>query len=135
MLAFSRLRGERASLGRCGFSRLLALSLSVLVEFDSNAAGAAPPDDLSAHLEVESDPACVARDRLESRVRKRSQRLRFVEAAPDVTALRVRVAPQAGSTLAVELQVTRPGGRRSVRWLRARTCDDALEAMALVIAI
>ncbi|MGC4094817.1 MAG: hypothetical protein QM756_44245 [Polyangiaceae bacterium] len=97
-------------------------------------AGAVPPDVVEASLQVESEPSCVALAPLSARVQQRSRRLRFVPASAAVPNLRVRVAP-AGQSISVELQVMRPGGRRSVRWLRARSCDDALEATALVIAI
>jgi hypothetical protein len=51
-----------------------------------------------------------------------------------VPAALLRVANAAG-TVSVELRVTRPGGRQSVRSLRAPSCSDALEASALIIAI
>jgi hypothetical protein len=51
-----------------------------------------------------------------------------------VPAALLRVTNTAG-TVSVELRVTRPGGRQSVRSLRAPSCADALEASALIIAI
>jgi hypothetical protein len=109
---------------------------------------AAPGDgaaalDTSASLDVDAPPGCAARADLVARVALRSARIRFVAAAGDVTALRAQIATAAAARggrvavggVAADLTIVRADGRHATRHLVAASCDEAVDALALMIAI
>lgn len=137
MLASGKLPREWRSKGLLSaLGRRFGLILPVTWVLSAGTASAQPSsENVSVSLALEAEPNCVARERLQASVRARTRRVEFVTSAPNIPSLRVRVSSANAQGIAIELQVTRPPGRQSVRWLRAKNCEEALEAAALVIAI
>jgi hypothetical protein len=93
---------------------------------------AAPPT--TARLEVHGPAECTSKEFLATRVQARAPRIRFAE---DGVAWTVRVtvsAPQPGRVVA-ELARTGPDAQTSSRRLVARSCDEASDGAALIIAV
>jgi hypothetical protein len=98
-------------------------------------AGPAPlsePATATARLEVRAAPDCTTRDDLISRVAARSPRIRFVE---DASALAIRAVFTVGHNVVGELILAGPSGMPSSRRLVTRSCAEAADAMALIIAV
>jgi hypothetical protein len=96
---------------------------------------ATPDPSLAAELEVQAPASCATRDQLVARVVARSPRIRFVEPGGGATALRATLTPGPGGSIASELVVVPRAGRRTTRRLTASSCAEAVDALALVIAI
>lgn len=88
----------------------------------------------AARLEVEAAADCTTRADLAARVRARSPRVSFVE---DETALgiRARFSAQPPGSVTAELTLTRSGMAPSTRRVVARSCTEAADALALMIAV
>lgn len=86
-----------------------------------------------ARLELTADAACVTGTDLTARVRARSPRVRFVEDR-DAVVVRARVTA-AGDRVTGELSLANPGEQATNRRVVARSCDEAADAMALIIAV
>lgn len=96
-------------------------------------AAAAEDAPVRASLELAAPADCGARAQLISGITRRSERIRI---ASGVEARHVQVnIARDGKELAVVLTFQQPNGRRSTRTLRAPSCDEALEAAALVTAL
>lgn len=91
--------------------------------------------DASASLDLEAAADCATRTQLIARVATRSQNIQFVAPAAGVTALRVTIHAGARATVVGELGVSRPGGKRSLRRIVAPSCREAVDALALIVAI
>jgi hypothetical protein len=68
-------------------------------------------------------------------VARRSSRIRLVTDGAVTPVLAASVKQAADGSVAAELAVTHPSGKRSVRRLTAPSCSEAVDALALVIAI
>jgi len=99
------------------------------------AAEASPPATVRAHLEIVAAADCATFAAIAARVGERSTRIRFVDALTEVPALRGRIGPSKGAGVFAELTVVQPTGRQSRRHLTARTCEEATDALALLIAM
>jgi hypothetical protein len=88
----------------------------------------------TARLDVEAPSSCATRVDLATRVRERSPRVRFVDAG-DVLAIRARFSPQVSGGVVAELTLTRAGTTPSTRRVVARSCAEAADALALMIAV
>jgi len=88
-----------------------------------------------AHLDVLADADCTTFASVVARVAERSQRIAFVGAAAGVPALRGKIGRIAGGSVLAELTVVQPSGRQSSRQLAAPTCEEAAEALALLVAM
>ena len=125
-----------------GFERVTSLVLAGVVAAAPLPAaaqrGAAPhaseADAASASLELQAAPECATRAGVIARVATRSPRIKFVAGAAATATLRVTVAGPRGA-VAGELAVARPAGKHFVRRIVAPTCAEAVDALALIIAI
>lgn len=111
-----------------------AMSFALILPSPIGAAGAAPDAAMTrARLEVLAAPDCMTRADLEARVEARSPRIRFVDNA----ALSAQVtldATRPGNVIA-ELVLATSDGKRSPRRVVARSCAEATDAVALIIAV
>jgi hypothetical protein len=92
------------------------------------------PDVVRASAEFTAPEGCGSRADLIARITRRSERIQF-EAEPDPPRKLAVVIAAEGDALVATLELEQPSGRRSSRILRASTCDEALEAAALVAAV
>lgn len=88
----------------------------------------------SATIEVNADLACTTRADLITRVRARSPRVRFVDEG-DGLAIRVQISTSPSGELAAEVTLASNGTKPSVRHVVARSCTEAADAVALIIAV
>lgn len=87
---------------------------------------------VTAALELVAPEGCGSEAELSASITRRSDRIR-IDPTSD-RRLRIAIRTE-GARTRVELQLTQPTGRRSTRKLRASSCDEALEAAALVAAV
>jgi hypothetical protein len=92
------------------------------------------PDVVRASVEFTAPEGCGSRADLIARITRRSERIQFVAEPEPPRKLAVAIAAE-GEALVATLELEQPSGRRSSRTLRAATCDEALEAVALVAAV
>jgi hypothetical protein len=109
---------------------LLALGLAGAM----GVAAAAEPPAASARLEVQALPDCTTREELAARVAARSRRIHFDDQAPGPT-LRAIIAPGPRGGAFGELQIVERSGKSSTRRISARSCAQATDALALIIAL
>ena len=100
----------------------------------SSEAVAAERASLRANLRVIAPPGCATSGALEQRVRRRSERVRFVDPGPGVRLARAELLRVEGGVRAT-LAWRTEGGRELVRELHAPNCQDALDALAVVLAV
>jgi len=95
--------------------------------------GGGGPAAPTARLEVHASPDCATREALVARVAARSPRIEFVD---DRAALTVRATlDQRGASVAAELVFAGAGARPWSRRLLTRSCAEAADALALIIAV
>jgi hypothetical protein len=96
---------------------------------------APPPATLpsvDAALELAAPEGCGSESALGASITRRSDRIRI----DPTSARRLRIQIRAeGQLTRVTIELEQPSGRRSSRTLRASSCDEALEAAALVAAV
>lgn len=107
---------------------LVSLVLSVLP-------ARASADEVRAELELVAPSSCATRDELEARVRRRSERVRFVPPNSGGRRARAELRGVGGGAVRVRLVWWSEEGRELVRELDAPTCADALDALSLVLAL
>lgn len=91
-------------------------------------------EPVGVRLELQASPSCTTREELMARVRARSDRIQLDDAAR--TVVRASVTPAAGQrTVAGELSVEQPDGRATQRRIRAPSCEQAADALALVLVL
>jgi hypothetical protein len=95
----------------------------------------AEPPQIRAHIELEPGTSCGDSALLVARVQRRSNRIEAVPPSADVIGFRALVRALPRGLLSATLDVEPPGGKRSRREIVARSCDEAVDALALVIAI
>ena len=105
-----------------------------LVAVTSSAFGADQPE-VRARLDLVAPADCATRSELERRVASRSDRIRFVGAGEPVRALTGEIKPIDDQAFQATLTVVEPDGRRSVRRVLTHSCEEALDALALVVAV
>lgn len=106
----------------------LLMALTTLSSPDGVDANAAP-----ARLIVSAPDRCLTREDLVRRVKARAPHVTFAEDAPLVA--RVAVTAYARDAQTVELDFTRPGQAGTPRVLETRTCAQAADAVALILAV
>jgi hypothetical protein len=111
---------------------LLALVL-VAAEGGGASAPPAPPSSI-ARLEVRAAPECASRGDLVARVQARSPRIRFVD-DPGVLGIRAVFTTSHAGAVTGELVLAEPGEPPASRRLVTRSCAEAAEAIALIIAV
>jgi hypothetical protein len=111
-------------------SWLAALALASL----TRVVNAEPATGPSARLEVPADSDCGTREELVARVHARAPKIRFVD---ETTELGIRAQFVALPTGRVEgvLVLTPDGGTAITRRLVARSCAEAADGLALIIAV
>lgn len=97
-----------------------------------NPAAAAPPNRIATRLDW-GVSVCGDAEGFASRVLKRTRAVRFVEAGEQLT-VRLSIEPQ-GSGLDASVTLVGRGASGVTRHIASPDCDDALDALALVVAI
>jgi hypothetical protein len=92
------------------------------------------PELVRASAEFIATEGCGSRADLLARITRRSERIRFEPNPSPPRRLRVEIVQREDQFLAT-LELEQPSGRLSSRTLRAASCDEALEALALVAAL
>lgn len=98
---------------------------------------------MSARLEVEATPGCATSGDLIARVAARSTRIQFGEAGDQAgdragdraPTLRARIGPDKNGGVLGELFTEQANGRHAARRVRAATCAEAIDALALIIVV
>jgi len=88
----------------------------------------------SANLQVDADPNCTSPADVIARVRARSPRVRFVADGSGLS-IRVQVSVAASGTVTADVTLASSGTKPSIRHVPARTCTEAADAVALIIAV
>ena len=111
-----------------------ALLVALLLQGPIDTADAAPEaPSTRARLELRGVAECVSRDDLAARVAARSPRIQFVDEAA-IAANVALVSARAGNVVA-ELVLTADGIEPAPRRIVARSCAEAADAIALMIAV
>lgn len=92
-----------------------------------------PSSEVVIRLEVVADPSCATREALIRKIASRSTQVRFVESGP-VELVRAEFRWSNGRVLGL-LNVEQPTGERGFRSIRATSCEEAIDALALVAAV
>jgi hypothetical protein len=127
-----RLPAVRAVVGLASLS--LSLALPVLAQESSDAPTPAAEQEISVSLALTGPPGCGSENDLAARIAWRTNRVRFVKVGASERHLDVTLETAPGSATAT-LSLALPNGRRATRVLRAATCDEAVDAAALVAAV
>jgi hypothetical protein len=90
---------------------------------------------VTARLQLDAAPSCATWQELATGVALRSSRIRLVTSADATPSLLASLRAVPDGSVAAELVVVHAGGRRSLRRLSAPSCPEAVDALALVIAI
>jgi hypothetical protein len=88
-----------------------------------------------AHLQLSAPSSCTTASALSARVRLRSRHIQFVDDRAGVPVLVVTIRAPAKQPVAAELTLVWPDGRRSERRLVDTSCSQAVDALALLIAL
>ncbi len=122
-------------------SRVVSATWATLFAVRVAAAQAeAPPGDsapsslptVDAALELDAPEGCGTEAALSFSITRRSDRIRIDPTSPRRLHIEIRAEAQ---LTRVVLTLSQPSGRHSTRTLRASSCDEALEAAALVAAV
>lgn len=100
----------------------------------SVAATPTPSSEITAELEVVSGSDCTTRDDLMARVRARAPRVTFDAASENLT-IRARFSSLRAGTVVGDLTFLQLGSVTSTRRVVARSCREAADAVALIIAV
>jgi hypothetical protein len=92
-------------------------------------------DSARAHLQLSAPSSCTTAGALIQRVRLRSRHIQFVDDRAGVPVLGVTIRSAAKQPVAAELTLVWPDGRRSERRLVDASCAQAVDALALLIAL
>ena len=109
-----------------------ALLVALLFQSPIDSAGAAP-QATKARLELRGVPDCISRSEVAARVAARSSRIQFVDEAA-ISATVALTSARAGNVVA-ELALTAAGIEPAPRRIVARSCAEAADAIALMIAV
>jgi hypothetical protein len=92
-------------------------------------------DSARAHLQLSAPSSCTTASALMARVRLRSRHIQFVDDRSGVPVLGVTIRVAAKQPVAAELTLVWPDGRRSERRVVDASCSQAVDALALLIAL
>lgn len=116
----------------------MASGIVLLVLLLSGPTGApgVPSESSSAtvRLDVRAGQGCTLRTDLAARVASRTPRVRFAEAEDAFVAKVVFTVSRTGGAVG-ELRLTDKTGQTITRRLQARSCDEAADAVALILAV
>lgn len=111
-----------------------ALLVALFFQSSIGAAVTAPDSSVTlARLRVRASAECMSRSHLASRVAARSQRIRFVDDAPISAQVSLR-SSRPGNVIA-ELVLATAGVEQPPRRFVARSCSEAADAIAVIIAL
>jgi hypothetical protein len=111
-----------------------ALLIALFVQSASGPPGAAPEAvSTKARLDLRGAADCISRGDLAARVAARSPRIQFVDDAA-IYARVVLTSARPGNVVA-ELVLATPGTEQPPRRFAARSCAEAADAIALIIAV
>jgi hypothetical protein len=88
----------------------------------------------AARLEVEASSACASRSELIARVAARAPRVRFVQDSGDLH-ITARFSAAPGGAVIGDVTFTAADAKPSARRVRADSCPEATDALALIIAM
>jgi hypothetical protein len=86
-------------------------------------------------IELISSDGCGTSQDLVRRVMLRSQRVQLVPRANAVVIARAEIQGSAGGSVSATLTLIQPIGKRWSRQVRSASCDEVLDAIALVLAV
>ena len=89
----------------------------------------------SARLTVHTDPGCTSRDEIAARVTARSSRIHFVEGDSALSVEATFGASPSGAVAVALVVAGQPAGKAMSRRFSARSCSEAADAAALIIAV
>jgi hypothetical protein len=138
MLASPGLETARSSAARARNTLIAVVTAIAVVVAASPLSAAAAPEQAElppAHLEVVAPPSCATFEELEARVIQRSTRIRFSREPGAGLALRVAIVSQPTGAVTATLQIAGADGSRAERRLGTASCGEALDALALMIAV
>lgn len=92
--------------------------------------GAAAPDSLELRT-----AGCGTLDQLNDRIAQRSNQVQLARLPVHVTKVRAEIRKSGGLRRDILLTVTNRAGQRFVRRMQAQGCDEALDALALLIVL
>jgi hypothetical protein len=111
-----------------------AILATLVLPISIGAAAAASEMTMTkARLEVRADPSCTSRTDLVARVAARSPRIRFVDEA--ALSARVQLTTMRPGNVVAEVVLAAPDSKPSPRRVVARSCAEAADAAALIIAV
>lgn len=111
--------------------------LIALLSYSAGRAVAAAESDApiaSASLELAADAGCATRADLIARVRARSPRVRFVVDGSGLL-IRVQISMLPSGAVSSEVTLANPGTKAVTRHVPAHSCNEAVDAAALIIAV
>jgi hypothetical protein len=112
----------------------LSATLPVLAQEATSAEEAAAQEEITVSLALQGPPGCGSETDLSSRIAWRTSRVRIVPIGSSERHLDVKLETTERSATAT-MSLTLPNGRRATRVLKAATCDEAIDAAALVAAV
>jgi hypothetical protein len=112
------------------------MSMALVLSMAAARRAEAADEQSIARLEVRALPSCTTREELVARVTARSRRISFVDTVDDIPTVRATIeAGAAPGSVIGEMEMVRSDGRRASRRITARSCAEATDALALVIAL
>src|SRR4051812_37315069 len=113
----------------------MVLIAALIVALAPATSGAAAKATVTrAHLEVLGPAGCITREDIASRVAARSSRIRLDADDASVVATVAVTSQQPGSVTA-ELRMVGPRTAATPRRVVARSCQEAADAVALIVAV
>ena len=88
----------------------------------------------SARLDLDADAACTTRAELVARVHARSPRVQFVDDGSEL-AIQVQVSTASPGVFAGDISFASSGTKPSLRHVRAHSCSELADAIALIVAV
>jgi hypothetical protein len=86
-------------------------------------------------IELFSPDGCGSSQELARRVAHRSERVRIASSAEGAVVAHAEIRTLGPGTVEATLTMTEPSGKRWSRLVRSATCEEALDAIALVLAV
>jgi hypothetical protein len=94
-----------------------------------------PSKDTVVALEFIGPRGCGSESQFKASVATRSERIQFGSSSEDSRSVRVELSRRAGGVVLATLTLIQSNGRRSARKIEASSCDEAVDAIALVTAV
>jgi hypothetical protein len=115
-------------------STIAVVAAAAATSFVSRGSAAAPPEDEPVHLEYRAPATCQDDARFFARARSRAPRMRIARSGERARMFLVEIEQQASRTSG-RLTIRDPEGRKTVREIEAKDCDEAVDALALIVAL